>query len=71
MTKLRFALFAASLSLCAQTTALRVGHLVDPETGTVRDNQIIVIQDGNFTAIGPNVAIPPGAEVIDLSQYYV
>ena len=71
MTKLHLILFAIAVSLNAQTTALRVGHLVDPETGTVRDNQIIVVQDGNFTAIGPNVAIPAGAEVIDLSQFYV
>ncbi|PYT17518.1 MAG: hypothetical protein DMG59_07170 [Acidobacteria bacterium] len=55
----------------AQVTALRVGHLVDPETGTASANQIILIDAGKFTAIAPNVAIPQGAEVIDLSQYYV
>ena len=55
----------------AQVTAIRVGHLIDPETGRVADNQILLIQDGRFTAIGANVAIPAGAEVIDLSQSYV
>src|ERR1700693_1632769 len=70
---LRFALAAATLPalLSAQATALRVGHLVDPETGTVRDNQVILVENGNFGAIGPNVAIPPGAQVVDLSQMYV
>ena len=55
----------------SQATALRVGHLVDPETGSVAANQVIIVQDGKFTAIGPNAPIPAGAETIDLSQYYV
>lgn len=57
--------------LCAQVTALRVGHLVDPETGTATANQILLIEGGKFTAVGANVAIPAGAQVVDLSQYYV
>ncbi len=57
--------------LTAQVTALRIGHLVDPETGTVAANQVVVIEAGRFTAVGGDVAIPAGAEVIDLSQYYV
>jgi imidazolonepropionase-like amidohydrolase len=68
-------LFAGLLGLGAiaeaQVTALRVGHLVDPETGAVASNQIVLVQSGRFAAIGANVAIPAGAEVIDLSQYYV
>lgn len=55
----------------AQVTALRIGHLVDPEAGTAAANQVILIEDGKFTAIGANVAIPAGAKVVDLSQYYV
>ena len=61
----------AALSLNAQVTALRVGHLVDPEAGTVANNQIILVENGRFTAIGPNLAIPAGAEVIDMSQQWV
>ncbi len=58
-------------------TAIRAGHLVDPATGMVADNQIIVIRhdhktgDSEILAVGPNVAIPAGAEVIDLSDQYV
>ena len=55
----------------AQVTAIRAGRLIDPEAGTVTMNQIILIEGGRFQAIGPNVAIPPGAEVIDLSQLTV
>ena len=55
----------------AQVTAIRAGGLVDPATGTLDQNQIILVEDGVFTAVGPNVAIPPGVEVIDLSDLTV
>ena len=55
----------------APITAIRAGRLIDPETGTSAANQVILIQNGRFTAIGANVAIPAGASVIDLSQLTV
>ena len=55
----------------APVTAIRVGRLVDPATGTTATNQIILVQGGRFTAIGANIAIPVGATVIDLSQLTV
>jgi imidazolonepropionase-like amidohydrolase len=51
--------------------AIRAGYLIDPETGTSAANQILLIEAGKFTAIGSNVSIPQGAELIDLSQAYV
>ena len=60
-------------SVLAQTppsgpvTAIRAGRLVDPEAGTIANNQTILVQNGRFTAIGSGVAIPAGAQVIDLS----
>jgi imidazolonepropionase-like amidohydrolase len=48
-------------------TAVRAGKLIDPATGTVSTDQIILIKDRKFEAIGPKVAIPAGAEVIDLT----
>jgi imidazolonepropionase-like amidohydrolase len=55
----------------AQVTAIRAGQLIDPDTGTRRADVVILVEDGLFTAIGPNVAIPSGAEVIDLSDQTV
>jgi len=52
-------------------TAIRAGRLVDPETGTISSNQIILVENGRFTAIGANLAVPAGAEVIDLSKLTV
>src|SRR3984957_12046823 len=58
-------------SMRAQGTALKGGHLVNPENGRVASNQVILIENGRYTAIGANVSIPDGADVVDLSQYYV
>jgi imidazolonepropionase-like amidohydrolase len=55
----------------AQVTAIRAGRLVDPEAGTVAADQIILIEHGRFTAVGPDVAVPAGAAVIDLSDLTV
>ncbi|MGA7236686.1 MAG: amidohydrolase family protein [Bryobacteraceae bacterium] len=57
--------------ISAQVTALRVGHLVDPDAGTVAPNRVILVENGKFSAVGPNVSIPAGAETVDLSQYYI
>ncbi|HEX4592692.1 MAG TPA: amidohydrolase family protein [Bryobacteraceae bacterium] len=65
------AVFAAQALLSAQVVAIRAGHLIDPDTGSSAANQVMLVDAGKFTAIGANVAIPQGAEVIDLSQYYV
>lgn len=52
----------------AQTTAIRAGRIVDPDTGQTAANQIILVEKGKIKAIGANVAVPPGATVIDLSR---
>ena len=51
--------------------AIRAGRLLDPDAGVVRPNQIIVVQGNRIRDIGPNVAIPAGAQVIDLSSMTV
>src|SRR5436309_14468635 len=49
-------------------TAIRAGRVVDPENGTAAANQIILVEGERIRDIGPDVAIPPNAEVIDLSR---
>ena len=49
-------------------TAIRAGRLLDPEAGRIVANQIILIEGARIRDVGPNVAIPAGAQVIDLSQ---
>jgi len=55
----------------AAVTAIRAGRLLDPEAGRILPNQIIVVEGNRIRDVGPNVAIPPGAQVIDLSTMTV
>jgi imidazolonepropionase-like amidohydrolase len=64
-------LCASSIACAAQTIAVRAGHLIDPAKGTIADNQIILVRDGKITGVGPQVTIPSGAKIIDLSQQWV
>ncbi|MDQ3130960.1 MAG: hypothetical protein M3Q99_09385, partial [Acidobacteriota bacterium] len=48
----------------AQVTAIRAGKIVDPATGTVLSNQIILVEGRDIKAIGADVKIPAGAIVI-------
>jgi imidazolonepropionase-like amidohydrolase len=59
---------AFASSAVAQVTVVRAGRLVDPDSGTVLPNQVIVIKDGKIQAVGEALAIPANAEVIDLSH---
>jgi imidazolonepropionase-like amidohydrolase len=63
------ALFGASV-LPAQVTAIRAGQLVDPASGTVAHDQVVLVENGKIAAAGPSVAvaIPAGAAVVDLSK---
>jgi imidazolonepropionase-like amidohydrolase len=51
----------------AQITAVRAGRLIDPDSGTVLTDQIVLIQGSKVQAVGKGLAIPAGATVIDLS----
>jgi imidazolonepropionase-like amidohydrolase len=62
---------ALSAQAPAPVTAIRAGRLLDPDAGRILTNQIIVIEGTRIRDVGPNVAIPAGAHVIDLSQMTV
>jgi imidazolonepropionase-like amidohydrolase len=55
----------------ASSIAIRAGRLIDPDAGTAAANQVILVENGKITAVGGNVQIPAGAEVIDLSAQTV
>jgi imidazolonepropionase-like amidohydrolase len=65
------ALLCPALPAAAQVTAIRAGSLIDPETGTAAPNVVILVEEGRFTAVGADVAVPAGAQVIDLSSLTV
>jgi len=64
-----FLLFA--LPATAQTIALRAGHLINPATGAVAKDQVILVENGKITSIGTGSAIPKEALVVDLSNEWV
>jgi imidazolonepropionase-like amidohydrolase len=70
-------LFLVTLSLAGHAmaqpvVALRAGRLVDVERGEVRLDQVIVVRGEKVERIqAASVAIPAGAQVIDLSRYTV
>src|SRR5919109_2623792 len=64
-------LLCATTSAHGQVTAIKAGRIIDPDAGTISMNQVILVENGKFTAVGANVAIPPNAEVIDLSNLTV
>ena len=61
---------AATTSL-SQITAIRAGKLIDPETGKVESNQIILVDGSDIKEVGAKVAIPRGATVVDMSKFTV
>lgn len=65
-------LLVVALALCpfalSQVTVVRAGRLIDPDSGTVLTNQVIMIKDGKVQAVGKELALPADAKVIDLSD---
>ncbi len=50
-----------------QVTAIRAGRVFDVRSGSLVSNQIVLIRGDRIVDVGPSVAIPPDARVIDLS----
>ena len=57
---------AKFLAPAAQVVAVRAGRLFDSRSGTLAANQIILIRGDRIVEVGPSVAVPADARVIDL-----
>jgi imidazolonepropionase-like amidohydrolase len=70
----RIVLVIAALALTqfaetqAQVVAVRAGRLIDPDSGTVLTNQVILIKDGKIAAMGGVLPVSADAKWIDLSD---
>src|SRR5437660_6684676 len=51
--------------------AIRAGGVVDPAKGSIAKNQVILVENGRIKSIGPDLAIPAGAQTIDLSNEWI
>ena len=54
-----------------QVIAIKAGHLFDSKLGDMLTNQVVLIKGDRITDVGPNLQIPQGAKVIDLSAVTV
>ena len=61
-------LLPCSVASHGQVIAIKAGKLVDPETGTTSVKQVLIVEGRRIKAIGQNLPIPTGAQVIDLSN---
>jgi imidazolonepropionase-like amidohydrolase len=52
-------------------SVIRAGHLIDVLSGRNLANQTIIVRGTKIEAIGPNLAVPEGAQIIDLSNMTV
>jgi imidazolonepropionase-like amidohydrolase len=51
-----------------QVIAIRAGRLFDARSGTLLNNQVVLVKGDRITDTGPNLSIPAGARVIDLTN---
>src|SRR5262249_33370950 len=51
--------------------ATKAGSLIAPKPGTPASNHVTLIEGDKIPAVGPNLAVPAGATVIDLSSLTV
>jgi imidazolonepropionase-like amidohydrolase len=51
--------------------AIRAGTVIDPAHGVSAKDQVILVEGGKIKAMGAGLAIPAGAEVIDLSHEWL
>src|ERR1700757_533117 len=63
--------FASPLCADEPAIAIRAGHLIDSGAGRMSGAQVILVRDGLISDVGPDVEVPPGARVVDLSAYTV
>lgn len=72
MKRLTVILLALVLAapLVAETTAFR-GATIHPVSGPTIENGVMVVEDGKITAVGDAVAVPAGAQVVDLAGKHV
>ncbi len=64
-------LLSISGAFAADSVVLRAGHVIDPATGKIAKDRLIVVTGDTITAIDAKAKIPGGSTVIDLSNAWV
>lgn len=71
LLSLVFPLILATPALAADAvaTALRCGRLLDPASGAITRNAIVLVRGDRVEHVGTGIEIPAGTRVIDLSRH--
>ncbi len=71
LSALTFTLLLSAPALPAQAaaTVLRCGRLLDPASGSMTQNAIVLVDGNRVERVGPGIEIPAGSTVVDLSRY--
>ena len=72
----RFPAYVALLSVCcgtaiAEVTAYTGATLIDGTGGPSTENATVLVEDDRIAAAGPDVAVPEGARVIDMTGKWI
>jgi imidazolonepropionase-like amidohydrolase len=59
---------SAQRSMTHRLVAVRAARMLDVRTGALVNNAVILIDDDKITAVGSNLAVPAGAQVVDLGN---
>lgn len=59
---------ATAQSQASNIKAIRAGRMLDVRSGNVITGAVILVENGRITAAGAGLAIPPNAEIINLSN---
>ena len=62
------ALFRAGTAGAAETVAVRCGQVIDVRSGQLSAGSTILVRDGHIAEVGPGVAPPADATVVDLTH---
>ena len=63
------ALLLTSFAAAAQTTYIKAGRMIDVADGRVLNDRVIVVEGDRIKRVGGStIAIPAGADVIDLGD---
>lgn len=76
MTRVLAVLLLVLSSIATQVWAdsvvvIRAGHLFDATSERLQADMTVIVRDGRIAEVGRNLAVPEGAEVVDLSGWTV
>lgn len=62
------AIAPAQTTQASRVTAIKCARMIDVKSGAAIERAVILIEGGRITAAGANLAVPVGAEIIDLGS---